>query len=178
MTVSWILLGMPGAGKSSIGKAIAARACRAFVDTDALIERRLGRRIPELFRIYGESAFRDHETAILRSLQPGAEVIACGGGIILRDENWAEMRRIGVTAFLDVEESVLASRLSTARRKRPLLAAEDWPARLNDLYRSRREAYLRADLRLDLAGLGIEESADLAWRELDAAEQVRGRRVK
>jgi shikimate kinase len=170
MDVSWILLGMPGSGKSSIGRALALRAGRAFLDTDALIERRLGRRVSDVFRVYGEAAFRDHETAALKSLSPGLQIVSCGGGIVLREENWVEMRRLGVTAFLDVAENVLADRLSEGRRKRPLLADADWRDRLGDLYRDRRCAYLRADLHLELTGLSIDECVESALEKLTAAD--------
>lgn len=175
MVSSWILLGMPGSGKSSIGKALAARTGRTFLDTDLLIERRFGRRISEIFRVYGEDAFRDHETAVLRATAASQAVIATGGGIVLREENWREMRRIGITAFLDVEPRTLAERLEKGRRKRPLLANEDWQDRLFELCRARRAAYLHADLRLVLGELCIDDCVALALREFVAAERRKAR---
>ena len=177
MVTSWILLGMPGSGKSSIGRSLAARTGRAFLDTDVLIEQRFGRRISEIFRVYGEGAFRDHETSVLRALGASDAVLATGGGIVSREENWSQMRRIGITAFLDVDAQELARRLESGRRKRPLLADDDWQDRLGALCRDRREAYLQADLRLVRGGLDLEGCVDLALREFQAAERLRSERA-
>src|SRR5690349_9779443 len=96
----WILLGMMGAGKSAVGRALAELSGREFVDTDLLLQQRLGRPISQLFAVYGEDAFRDHETSILRSLEPLPVVLATGGGIVVREENWSELRRLGTTIYL------------------------------------------------------------------------------
>ncbi|MBX7132980.1 MAG: shikimate kinase [Fimbriimonadaceae bacterium] len=141
----WILVGMMGAGKSTVGRELARIASREFADTDAMLTYRLGRPIPQLFAIYGESAFRDHETAILRGLEPSPTVLATGGGIVIREANWAEMRRLGTTIFLDVEAEVLKARLAKSKKPRPLLQHEDWEDRLATLLDARRELYLKAD---------------------------------
>src|SRR3954464_1775303 len=87
----WILVGMMGAGKTSLGRSLAGLSGREHLDTDHLLQRRLGRPIPQLFNIYGEATFRDHETSILKGLEPGPSVISTGGGIVLRPVNWVEM---------------------------------------------------------------------------------------
>src|SRR5450631_3409697 len=71
----WILVGMMGVGKSAVGRELAVRTGREFVDTDQMLQNRLGRPISQLFQIYGESAFRDHETAILKSIVPSLAVV-------------------------------------------------------------------------------------------------------
>jgi shikimate kinase len=152
---NWILLGMMGSGKSSIGKALAEATERRFLDTDILIENRFGRRISEIFRVYSEEAFRDHETSVLKSLDVTDSVIATGGGIVLREENWCELRRLGTTVFLDVDVGLLRTRLEGARRIRPLLAQDGWFEQLKSLYERRRPLYEQADVRIVLGDMDV-----------------------
>src|SRR5580658_4293007 len=126
MNRCWILVGMMGAGKSSIGRLLAESTGRSFVDTDLILQQRLGRPISQIFQIYGEEAFRDHETSVLKGLEPSMSVISTGGGIVLRDENWAEFNRLGQTIFLDASIETLIGRLAVSKKKRPLLQVEDW----------------------------------------------------
>ena len=121
MERGWILLGMMGAGKSSIGRNLAEASHRPFLDTDLLLQNRLGRPVSQIFQVYGEATFRDHETSILRNLEPEPVVLATGGGIVLREENWTEMRRLGITVFLDAAFETLTERLARSKKKRPLL---------------------------------------------------------
>ncbi|HWD38315.1 MAG TPA: shikimate kinase [Fimbriimonas sp.] len=160
MERSWILLGMMGAGKSSVGRALAELSGREFFDTDLLLQHKLGRPIPQIFELYGEQAFRDHESSILRSLQPGQTVLATGGGIVCRDENWIEMRRLGATVYLKAERTTLLSRLEKSKKKRPLLADDDWQERLHALLDKRLPQYERADLVVDVDDVSIEEAAE------------------
>lgn len=156
---SWILLGMMGAGKSSIGRTLADLAEREFLDTDLLLQVRLGRPVTQIFQIYGETTFRDHETSILRSLDPGPSVIATGGGIVLRPENWEEMRRLGVTIFLDASATILKDRLAKSKKKRPLLQVEDWEDRLETLLLDRLPLYRQADIVVPVDDVDLEEGA-------------------
>ncbi|MBS1712852.1 MAG: shikimate kinase [Armatimonadetes bacterium] len=116
-----------------------------FLDTDVLLERRLGRPIRQWFQIYGETAFREHEHLVLAEMTEEEGVLATGGGIVLREDNWAEMHRLGVVVFLDVLPEVLKERLRTTKRKRPLLEHADWEERFDSLLTQRRDLYLRAD---------------------------------
>jgi len=141
-----ILIGMMGSGKSTVGRALATLLNYPFEDTDQMLEYRLGRQIPQLFKLYGEEAFRSHETAVLRGLEPAERVLATGGGIVLKQENWAEFKRLGKTVFLDVSTELLASRLGQSNRKRPLLQTENWEDKLSDLYSGRRSLYEQADI--------------------------------
>lgn len=158
---------MMGAGKSTVGKELAARSGRPFSDTDVLLQNRFGRRVSDIFRTYGESAFRDHETSILRGMTPGAHVLATGGGIVLRDQNWTEMRRLGTTVFIDVAGDVVKGRLAHSKKKRPLLAVDQWEQQFDLLMDQRRELYEQADL---IVPIGTEEPSMVVDRILRALE--------
>jgi len=157
---------MMGAGKSAIGRSLAKMSGRSHVDTDLLLQHRLGRPIPQLFQIYGEMAFRDHETSILRSLEPGDTVISTGGGIVLRPENWDELRRLGVSVFVEVGIQELIERLEKSKKKRPLLQVENWRTRVHELYEQRRHLYEQADLRVAISGLEIDRAAELVYEQI------------
>lgn len=171
MEKSWILVGMMGAGKSAIGRSLATLSGRTHVDTDLLLQRRLGRPIPQLFRIYGEQAFRDHETSILRGLEPAKSVISTGGGIVLRPANWTELRRLGMTIFVKVEASELIARLATSKKKRPLLQVEEWQGKVVEIYEQRMHLYTQADLIVEISGMDIESAARLVKQRIEGFAQ-------
>lgn len=148
MVRSWILLGMMGAGKSSVGRALAELSGREFMDTDLLLQHRFGRPIHQIFDVYGEEAFRLHETSVLRSIEPALAVLATGGGIITRPDNWTELRRIGTTIYLDASAETIIARLTVSKKKRPLLMADAWPEKVMGLLEQRRPLYEQADLRV------------------------------
>ena len=98
-----VLTGMPGCGKTTIGRRVAAALGRTFIDTDDAIVKRIGMSIPEYFEKYGEAAFRDVESAVIaEEIAPlTAAVIATGGGAVLRQENVENLKRNGTILFLD-----------------------------------------------------------------------------
>lgn len=153
-----ILLGMMGSGKTTVGRRAAELADLPFQDTDQLLIRKLGRPVHQLFQFYGEDAFRQHETLILQALEPGEGILATGGGIVLRQENWTEMKRLGRTIYLQVPEALLIERLASAKKRRPLLETEDWEDRVADILSARRSLYEQADFVLDVT----ENNLDLA----------------
>lgn len=169
MERAWILIGMMAAGKSTVGRALARASERTFLDTDTLIQSRFGRSVAAIFQVYGESAFRDHETSVLREQEPGAYVLATGGGIVLRPENWVEMRRLGTVIYLDVPEEVLRDRLAASRKKRPLLAHDDWEERFARLVAERQPLYRQADLVFPLGGEPAERAAERLLLLLESA---------
>lgn len=159
-----VLIGMMGSGKSTVGRILAEQTGMPFADTDAVLEVRLGRTISQMFELYGEEAFRAHETAVLRSFDSDPGILATGGGIVTREENWAEFRRLGETIFLDVDPAVLVERLRNSSRKRPLLEFEDWEKRFYDLYERRLPLYSQADYRV---AIGDEEFEDVVDKILN-----------
>lgn len=154
-----ILIGMMGVGKSTLGKELADQLGWEFKDTDKLLSYRLGRSIPQMFSIYGEDAFRQHETSILRGLEPGPFVLATGGGIVTREENWTELRRLGKVVYIDVPTDILVARLAVSKKRRPLLETEDPEAKIRELLESRRALYEQADLRVVIEHEEIPEAA-------------------
>src|SRR4051794_13739349 len=113
----WILVGMMGVGKSAVGRELAVRTGRSFLDTDQLLQHRLGRPVSQLFQIYGEDAFREHETSILRSLEPCDAILSTGGGVVTREANWVELRRLGTVAYLKATEEEIIARLTVSKKR-------------------------------------------------------------
>lgn len=168
----WILLGMMGAGKSTVGKFLAERARRPFYDVDSMLQHRFGRPVHQVFAVYGEDAFRCHETSILRAFQPSACVLSTGGGIVVREENWLELSRLGITLYLSASTEVLRERLQASRKRRPLLEVEDWEAKLDELLERRIPLYQQADVILDVSSISLEEAAAQAYELLTAKEAL------
>lgn len=160
---TYILVGMMGAGKSAIGRAIAELSGRTYQDTDSIVQNRLGRSISQFFQVYGEDAFREHEAAAIRSLEPDEVVLATGGGVVLRDDNWEQLRRLGPVLYLNVPCEVLMSRLEISRKKRPLLATENWKETFRSILEARQDHYLKADAILETSDEGVEEVAKRAY---------------
>jgi shikimate kinase len=162
-----VLVGMMGSGKSTVARELGALLNRRVRDTDRMIVARLGRSIPKLFEMYGEATFRDHETSILQSIKADGSVFATGGGIVLRDENWKELDRLGETVFLDAPVEILIERLEGGRARRPLLHGEDWKKRVAEIYEQRRPCYLKAKHRVEVDVDSTEEVADRVAQMLE-----------
>lgn len=137
------LIGMMGAGKTRVGRAVAAAADVPFRDTDEEVTSRLGCSIGELWGARGEAAFRDMEAAAVRRLAAGPRaVIATGGGAVLDEGNVAAMRTSGLVVWLEASPATLVRRVGSGRG-RPLLEASDPAARLEELL-TERESHYRA----------------------------------
>ncbi|MFO0890796.1 MAG: shikimate kinase [Isosphaeraceae bacterium] len=161
------LVGYRGTGKSTVGKILADRLERPFLDADVEIERRAGRSIPSLFADFGEPMFRDWEERTLRDLvleHPGA-VLATGGGAVLRPVNRALLRRFGFVAWLRAEPAELARRLEGEERRgatRPALTAAGTLAEIEAVLESRLPLYLEvADLTVETSGRTPGQIADV-----------------
>ena len=142
---SIVLIGMMGAGKSSIGRRLAARLGIAFVDADAEIEAAAGMTIEDIFANYGEASFRSGETRVItRLLEAGPQVLATGGGAFMNPETRGIIRRNGVTVWLKADFDVLFRRVKR-RNDRPLLKTSDPAETLRKLMAERDPIYAQAD---------------------------------
>jgi len=143
---SLYLIGMMGSGKSSTGRPLAERLGYGFVDADAVIEKVAGSSISEIFERDGENHFRDLETQVLRSIsERHSLVVATGGGIVTRSENWGMMHQ-GIVIWLDVERDQLLLRLQKDSTQRPLLQVNDPGEAVDEILSQRRPLYNEADL--------------------------------
>lgn len=130
-----------GAGKSTIGRLLAARLQFAFFDTDTVIEERTGADIPWIFDVEGEAGFRDREAAVLRELVDCPEaVIATGGGIVIRAENRKMLTRSGNVVYLTASIEQLVDR-TCKDKKRPLLQVDDPRKKIASLIAERDPLY-------------------------------------
>lgn len=141
------LIGMMGAGKSTVGQLLATQLGYHFFDTDTVIEQAAGRSISEIFATAGEAGFRDLETQVLAELSTYKNlVIATGGGIVLKQMNWSYLRH-GLIIWLDVPAAQLYNRLK-GDATRPLLQVPDPKQHLQMLLEKRRSLYAQADIQL------------------------------
>ena len=132
-----VLIGMPGSGKSAIGRAAAKKLSKNFVDTDELIERRYGR-IPDIFNKQGETVFREYERqAVSLAADIRGTVTATGGGVILDKRNIDELKKTGLVVFIDRPLSDLIEK--TDGSYRPLIAGDN--SRIKTLYEQRYPLY-------------------------------------
>jgi shikimate kinase len=173
------LVGMPGGGKSTVGRHLARRIGLPFTDADAVIEARLGTSIRSFFELQGEDAFRDVEAQVVDELTLGPRaVIATGGGAVLREANRRMLRERSTVIYLRSAPEDLARRMRHDTQ-RPLLQVADPLAKLRDMYALRDPLYRetahfivdtgkpsvpmlvnRVLMQLELAGLVLEHRSD------------------
>jgi len=154
---SLYLVGMMGSGKTSTGRPLAERLGYGFVDADAVIEQLAGCTISEIFERDGEEEFRSLETQVMRSIsERHSLVVATGGGVVTRTENWGMMHQ-GIVIWLDVERRQLLQRLQSDTTQRPLLMTGDPAETLDEILKQRRPLYDEADLTVVIES----ESADV-----------------
>lgn len=150
------LYGPPGVGKSTLGRLLAERLARPFIDLDAEIEAAAGQSVAKLMETRGEPFFRDLESAQLRAaIDRAPSVIALGGGALLRPENRALAETHGIVVLLWADEPALRARLESAETTRPLLSG-DISAKLSDLLARRRAHYDSFELRVANIGQSLK----------------------
>jgi len=143
---SIVLVGMMGAGKSSIGRRLAGRLGIPFVDADVEIEQAAGMSIADIFEAHGEPAFRAGEARVIaRLLEQGPQVLATGGGAFMNPQTRTKIRDKGISVWLKADIDVLTRRLRR-RSDRPLLKTADPVATLTNLLAERDPVYGEADL--------------------------------
>ncbi|MBL6929389.1 MAG: shikimate kinase [Rhodospirillales bacterium] len=161
-----VLVGLMGVGKSSVGRKLAKKLDLPFIDADDEIEKAAGCSISEIFRLYGEPAFRDGERRVIaRILSSGPGVLATGGGAFMDADTRAEIAERGVSIWLRADVEVLYER--TRRRDvRPLLQTGDPRATLSRLAGERYPIYAQAELTIDTDTQKPNETVDHIIDEL------------
>jgi len=145
-TRSVVLVGMMGAGKSTIGRRLSARLRLPFLDADIEIEAAAAMSIPEIFEAHGEPHFRDGEARVIaRLLDNGPAVLATGGGAFMREETRSRIRLQAVSIWLKADADIIMRRVKR-RVDRPLLQTADPEATVGRLIEEREPIYQHADL--------------------------------
>jgi shikimate kinase len=163
------LVGMMGAGKSTVGPALARRLGRRFVDSDAEVERAAGRTISEIFAAEGEAAFRRRERTTIEALQGQEAVVSLGGGAVSQEGLCERLAEDGRLVYLRASIELLLERLGDCR-KRPLLAGLDPAARrarLEALLDERRAAYQSAEIVVDTGRGPVDDVVEAVMARLN-----------
>ena len=165
-----ILVGMMGAGKTTVGRLLARRLKRAYYDSDEEVERRCGVRIPVIFDIEGEAGFRARESQVIGELCAlEGIVLATGGGAVLAEPNRRCMAARGTVVYLHARPAHLWQRVRHDRN-RPLLATPDPQKKLEDLYAARDPLYREiADIVMDTGRQSVQTLARDLLARLEAA---------
>ena len=157
---SIVLVGLMGAGKSTVGRRLAKRLGLEFVDSDDEIERAADHTIPEIFDRFGEASFRDGERRVIARLIEGpAKVIATGGGAFMNEETRKLVLERCIAIWLDADLEILAERVKR-RNHRPLLRGKDPLALLGELAEVRNPVYAEAHLHIKGAAAPHERSVE------------------
>ena len=156
-----VLVGLPGSGKSTVGRAVAKRLSRPFLDFDAEIERREGMSVARLFAERGESAFRKLEYELTRELAAAPPmVLAPGGGWVTNPDVMPLFRPPGRIIHLQISPAEALRRLSRSRVVRPLLAQADPAVAMQSLWERRSGLYAQADAVVNVEGIDSQRLID------------------
>jgi shikimate kinase len=167
-----VLVGMMGAGKSTIGRRLATRLNVSFIDADAEIERAAGQTVREIFDAHGEAEFRrGEERVIARLLEGGPKVIATGGGAFVNDRTRKRIKDKGVSIWLRAEIPVLLERVSR-NTARPLLKRGNPEAVLRKLAEERYRYYEQADIVIDSSTGPHRDVVDAIVKKLRSLEDA------
>ncbi|MDB5504823.1 MAG: Shikimate kinase [Tardiphaga sp.] len=146
---SVVLVGMMGAGKSTIGRRMATRLRLPFIDADNEIEAAAGMSIPDIFEVHGEPHFRDGEARVIaRLLESGPILLATGGGAYMREDTRQRVRDKAISMWLKADADVILRRVKR-RENRPLLKAADPAAIIAQLIEARHPVYEQTDITID-----------------------------
>ena len=168
MKTSIALIGFMGTGKTTVGRILATKLGKEFIELDSLIEQKAGKSIPEIFRQDGEIGFRELEIEMVKEISDKKNaVIACGGGIVLNKINIDRLRKECIIAYLTASQEVILKRTSLDKNERPLLKVTDQVSEVNELLKFRQPFYeSAADITIDTSNLNTESVAEQITEEL------------
>jgi len=166
------LIGFMGVGKTVVGKALAGKLDRRFIELDSLIEQKAGKAIREIFGRDGEIAFRELEIEGTKEVsQEENAVIACGGGIVLNQINIDRLRQKSRIVYLTASPAVIFKRISSDGEERPLLKVTNPALAIRELLRFRKPFYERAaDIKIDTSKLDVDAVAEQIKQKLKEDE--------
>lgn len=166
------LIGFMGTGKSAVGKALAKKLGREFVEMDSLIEEMAGKSIPEIFQQDGEITFREMEIKVTKKVAQGSmQVMACGGGIVLNKINTDRLRETSRMVYLKTSPQKILERTASDDNERPLLTVPDPAQRIRELLDFRKPFYqYSADITINTSKLSIDKITDLIINRLKEDE--------
>ena len=172
MKTSIALIGFMGTGKTAVGRVLAERSGKEFIEQDSLVEQKAGKPIPQIFKQDGEVRFRELEIAVTKEVSDMENVvIACGGGVVLNRINIDRLRKECLIVYLTASPEVILKRTSGDENERPLLQVADRALHVKDLLRFRKPFYERAaDIKIDTSKLNINSIADKIIRKVKEHE--------
>jgi len=158
MKTNVALIGFMGVGKTAVGEALTKKLNKEFVELDSLIERKVGKSIPEIFQQDGEIAFRELEIEVTKEISKGKNlIVACGGGIVLNKINIDRLRNESRIVYLTASPRVILKRIVNDGEERPLLKTPDKALEIQELLRFRKPFYERAaDIKINTSKLDID----------------------
>jgi len=160
------LIGFMGTGKTSVGLCLASALRWEFIDTDSLIEQKMGMSIPEIFQQLGEKRFRSEEKMVVEEVaDKDNQVISTGGGVVLNKDNITCLHRSSVLICLKADPQIIFKRVGKDS-SRPLLAGKDPIKNIIKLLETRESYYQCADLYIDTSEITIERTAEKILSEL------------
>jgi shikimate kinase len=156
------LIGFMGTGKTAVGKALAAKLGKEFVETDAVIKERAGKSVQEIFSLEGEITFREMEIETIKKVAAGKNaVIACGGGVVLNKINIDRLKQTGIVVLLTAAPAIILRRTSVDDGDRPLLNVADRQHQIAELLKFREPFYERAaEITVNTTSLNVNDVAD------------------
>ena len=173
MKTNIVLIGFMGAGKTAVGKALAEKLGRSFVELDLLIEQRARKSIPDIFQQDGEVAFRELEIEVTEEVARDKNlVIACGGGIVLNSINIERLGENARIVYLTTPPDVILKRVANEEGQRPLLEVDNPALAIGEMLTFRKPFYERAaDIKIDTSKLDIDAVAEEIISKLGMEKQ-------
>jgi len=169
---NWVLIGLMGSGKSAVGRALAQGLGCRFLDTDSLIEKRVGLTVPEIFSRHGEGWFRAQEALVAEEVgNESGCVIATGGGMVIHPANMEALHRNGHLIFLTARPEVILERVKRRPKSRPLLnEGGDLLLKIQQLLKERESYYRQAVIHCDTSDRSVSEIAREIYKRVSEIE--------